>query len=131
MKQTIKVFIIIGMAISFYLIFPIVVGMIALRKLEEANSREELRGTGILTLIFCSQIAGILMLCLKDTDFDNVPTPTVNGAVTPNNQIPASQKNILPMRSLAEIEKLWALKESNILTEEEFIEKKNALLASV
>ena len=54
------------MAISFYLIFPIIVGMIALRKLEEANSREELRGTGSLTLIFCSQIAGILMLCCED-----------------------------------------------------------------
>lgn len=131
MKQTIKVFIIIGMVISFYLIFPIVVGIIALRKLEEANSREELRGMGVITLIFCSQIAGILMLCLKDTDFDNVPTHTVDGAVMPNDQISASVKNILPLRSLNEIERLWALKEANILTEEEFIEKKNALLASV
>lgn len=131
MKQTIKVFIIVGMVSSFILIFPIIVGMIALRKLEEANSREELRGMGVLTLIFCSQIAGILMLCLRDSDFDSVPTPTIDGTATPNNQTPTSAKNIRPMRSLNEIERLWALKEADILTEEEFIEKKNALLASV
>jgi hypothetical protein len=51
-----------------------IVGPIALHKLAVATSRSELIGIGVCTLIFCSTIGGILMLCIPDSEFT---TPVV------------------------------------------------------
>lgn len=75
MKTTAKVFIWIGMIFGCILIFPIIVGCFALSKLNNARKADEVKTMGILTLLFCSQIGGIIMLCLKDEDLiDNIKT---------------------------------------------------------
>lgn len=68
MKTTAKVFIILSMIVQAILIYPIVIGAIALKKLSSAKSVEELKTMSILTLIFVNTIAGIIMLCMKDSD---------------------------------------------------------------
>ena len=68
MKTAAKVFIILSMIFLFYLIFPLVVGIIALKKLKTATSKSELTVIAIITLLFCNTIAGILMLCLSEKD---------------------------------------------------------------
>ena len=68
MKTAAKVFIILGMIFSFYMILPLIFGFIALKKLKTATKRDELTVIAILTLLFCNVIGGILMLCLKDED---------------------------------------------------------------
>ena len=68
MKTAAKVFIILGMICGFYTILPLIFGFIALKKLKNATKKDELTVTAILTLIFCSLIGGVLMLCLKDQD---------------------------------------------------------------
>ena len=68
MKTAAKVFIWIGMVIQFFLIFPIVVGALALNKLSTATKKEELQTMGILTIFLCSPLAGIFMLCIKDEE---------------------------------------------------------------
>ena len=69
MKKAAEVFIIIGMILGFPTIIPLIVGGIALNKLDEAEDSSEITGIAILTIFFCSRIAGILMLCLSDDDF--------------------------------------------------------------
>ncbi len=71
MKKAAKVFIIIGMICTFYCIFPLIFGFKALKKLETATCKADITKWGVLTLIFCSTIGGIFMLCLKDSDFQN------------------------------------------------------------
>ncbi len=56
------IFIMIGSVIAFF------VGIYAWLKLNEAKTAQELKATAIVTLIFCSLIAGIIMLCIKDED---------------------------------------------------------------
>lgn len=68
MKTATKVFIIIGMICQFYLIVPLIVGILALKKLNTATKKSELTGMAIATLIFCNVIAGVIMLCMKDQD---------------------------------------------------------------
>jgi len=68
MKTAAKVLIIISMVCGFWMIIPLIVGAIALKKLNTASSKNELTGIAVCTLLFCSLIAGILMLCLKDED---------------------------------------------------------------
>jgi hypothetical protein len=68
MKTTCKIFIYLSIIFGFYLIVPIIVGIIALEKLDSAKSREEIKTIGILTLIFCSVVAGIIMLCIDDNE---------------------------------------------------------------
>ena len=70
MKTVAKVFIIIGMICGFYMIFPIILGLVALKKLKTATSKAEF-GTGwsVVVLILVNIIAGIILLCMKDADF--------------------------------------------------------------
>ncbi len=69
MKTAAKVFIIIGMVSSFWCIFPIIVGSIALKKLTTATCKADVRTMGILVIIFTNIVGGILMLNLKESDF--------------------------------------------------------------
>lgn len=67
MKTAAKVFIIISMVCTFWTIVSIVFGVIALKKLKEAKKKEDIpMWVSICTLLLCSPIGGILMLCLKD-----------------------------------------------------------------
>lgn len=68
MKTAAKVFIIISMICNFWLIYPLVLGLFALKHLDEDESTKDLLVWSILTLIFISPISGILMLCMKDED---------------------------------------------------------------
>ncbi len=68
MKSTAKIFIWIGMIIQFYLIYPIIVGVIALKKIDESKTKSDLQLMGILTAILCSLLGGIFMLCIKDDE---------------------------------------------------------------
>lgn len=68
MKKASKIFIIIGMIVGCVAILPIIFGVLALKKLEEAKTASELTTMGVLVLLFCSLIGGILMLCIKDQD---------------------------------------------------------------
>ena len=68
MKTTIKVFIWLGMIVQFFLIFPIIVGALALKNLENAQTKEELTGMGIAVILLVNLVAGILMLTKSDKD---------------------------------------------------------------
>lgn len=68
MKTAAKVFIIIGMIVGAISILPLVFGGITLSKMKKATTASELKAWGIVDLIFCSLVGGILILCLKDSD---------------------------------------------------------------
>ena len=71
MRKASKVFLIIGMCLTFYLVFPVVLGIFALKKLNEATSSKDLTKWGILSIIFVSVLGGIFMLCIKDAELQN------------------------------------------------------------
>ena len=58
-----------GFSISCFSVFPIIIAFFALTKLETAKKKDSIITIAIFTLLFCSLIAGILMLCLSDKDF--------------------------------------------------------------
>ncbi len=68
MKTAAKIFLILGMIYQAILIYPIVVGILALKKLNSANNVKELQTMAILSLLFVNMVAGILMFCMKDDD---------------------------------------------------------------
>ena len=59
MELATKIFVFIGIIFGAILIFPIVFGFIALKKIKN-NDYSIL--WGVLTLIFCNLVAGILMI---------------------------------------------------------------------
>ena len=70
MKTLAKVFIIIGMIFQCFLIFPLVLGIIALKKLNAAKCKADFStGWAIVVLLLVNLIAGILLLVMKDEDF--------------------------------------------------------------
>lgn len=68
MKQTAKVFIWLGMIFQCVLIYPIVIGILALKKIDEAQSTDELKTLGIITTLFCSLLGGLFMLEIKNEE---------------------------------------------------------------
>jgi hypothetical protein len=70
MKTTIKVFIWIGMIFQFFLIFPIIVGVMALKKLDQAKTKEEITGMAVAVLLLVNGVAGILMLVITNQDLN-------------------------------------------------------------
>ncbi len=70
MKTTIKVFIWIGMIFQFFLIFPIIVGVMALKKLDQAKTKEEITGMAGAVLLLVNGVAGILMLVITNQDLN-------------------------------------------------------------
>ena len=74
MKTVAKVFIIIGMVVGFYMIFPIVLGALALKKLKAAQTKADFpTGWAVVVLLLVNLIAGIILLCMKDKDFAEAP----------------------------------------------------------
>ena len=71
MKTAAKVFIILRMIFGFWMIIPLVVGIIALNKIKTAKTKNDLVAMGVVTLIFCSLLGGIFMLCISDQDLAN------------------------------------------------------------
>lgn len=69
MKTAAKVFIIIGMIIGAIGILPLIFGGITLSKMKQATCKSDITTWAILTLLFCSLIGGILLLCCNDEDF--------------------------------------------------------------
>ena len=59
-----KVLIILTMIASFWLIFPLVLDIIALKKI---NTNTMTTGWAVVVLLFVNTIAGILLLCDKST----------------------------------------------------------------
>ena len=68
MKTAAKVFTILGMIFTFWLIYPIILGYFILKKLDEATVRQELTTWGIIDLIFVSFLGGLFMLLIRDED---------------------------------------------------------------
>lgn len=66
--KTIKFFIILGMILGAIFIVPLIVGFLALKRLDTSTTTKELLPISICVLIFCSLIGGILMLNLTDDD---------------------------------------------------------------
>lgn len=74
MKTAAKVFIILGMVFGFYMIFPIILGALALKKLKAAQTKADFStGWAVVVLILVNLVAGIILLCMKDKDFADAP----------------------------------------------------------
>ena len=70
MKTAAKVFIILGMIFQCIAIYPIVLGIIALNRLKKARTKDDFGiGWAIVVLLLVNTIAGILLLCMTDSNF--------------------------------------------------------------
>ena len=105
MKTAAKVFLILGMvsAVStfyytwffgiIYTLLSLFIGFMTYRKLNTASSKHEIIGWGIASLIIVNIIAGILILCLKDSDFNNsYETTSISNLETKLNELDKLRK---------------------------------------
>ena len=127
MKTAAKIFIIISMVAGFWLIFPLVVGGIALSRLNNATSKDELVGIGICTLLFCNVISGILMLCMTDDDLrENRKTVYVKETVVTN---PTGSVNTDEITK--RLRQLEDMKNGGIITEDEYKKMREEILKEI
>lgn len=115
MKDITRVFIIIGMILGGWLIFPLIVGCIVLSKFENAKDIKELKVISIICLLFCSLVGGILMLSLtnKDLNSDNINS---------DSKIVNNKKE-----TIKKINCLCELHQNNLINDEEFVKFKKEI----
>ncbi len=82
MKSIIKGLLIVSMVCGAIYIVPVVLGIMAYKKLDEATCAEDIKTWAIITLICVSPLAGILMLIMKPEDFTSEPQSGQPKAVT-------------------------------------------------
>ena len=73
MKKAAKVFLIIGMVFQFFLIYPIILGALAIKKLNSAKTTDDLMAWGIVSILFVSILGGAFMLCVKQEELGPLP----------------------------------------------------------
>ena len=136
MKTAAKVFLIIAMVLEFPLIFPVVIGVCTINKINTAKKASELTGWGIASMILVGFLGGLFTLCIKDSDLNPYP-PIVEPHYIKDPYKEVEQKQ--PVTSEAEeakeepsyidnIKELKKLYDEGILTEEEFTELKKEQL---
>ena len=120
MKIAAKVFIILSMIGLCFLIVPIIVGAIALHKLEKATSKNDLIVIGVLTILFCSVIGGILMLCMSEDE------------LLSNRHVVAIEKKNAESTSdlITKIDHLKKLKDDGVISEEEYQKAKTKIISN-
>lgn len=138
MKTAAKIFIILSMIFGFWLIVPLIVGILALSKMESAKKKEDLTVFGILTLIFCSLLGGIFMLCIPETEFTTTAKTPYNGQIYPARNTAATevygaQDKTAPSvfeeqnetaTAIKNLKKLNMLYHDGIISKEDFEQKK-------
>ena len=86
MKTAAKVFNILSMIFGFYLIYPLVLGIIANKKLNECKDIKSIHNWGIVVLLFVNLIAGIIMLVMKEDDLYDSPEEAAAAAALKQQQ---------------------------------------------
>ena len=131
MKSAAKVFLIIAMILEFPLIFPVVIGVLTINKINHARSAKELTGWGIASLILVSLLGGVFTLCIKDSDL-NPTTPYVVVESPKTVEVKPVEKKEEPVETGLEyidnIRELKKLYDDGVLTEEEFTQLKKEQL---
>ena len=69
MKKAAKVFLILGMVLQAILIYPIILGIFAIKKIDNAQSKNDLTTWGIISIFFVSTVGGILMLLIPEEEY--------------------------------------------------------------
>ena len=122
MKTAAKVFLIIGMILQFFLIFPIILGVIALGKLE-SGSKEEVRTWGIISIFGVSLIGGIFMLLSAD---DEVKASLASEGRNKSGQFTSDSSD--PASKLRELKGLY---DQGIIDETTYLEKRRKYMEAL
>ena len=136
MKTAAKVFIVLGMIFGFILILPIIFGALSISKINSATQKSELVGLGVCTLLFCSLLGGIFMLCIPESELqpataNSAPT---NSATIQNNYITNTKDNTSKsdVENVADsLTKLKNLRDAGTISDEEFERMKKDLLNKI
>lgn len=76
MKTATRIIIIIDMILRCFCIFPVIFGILALKKLSEAQERADVSdGFALCTLLFCSTVGGLFMLTMTDEQYGKKEEP--------------------------------------------------------
>lgn len=111
-----------GICIAFF-VASIVIGSITLYKLSNASNRDGMVVWGVLSLIFCGIISGILILCMKDEDYSGYEYVKVTTYRSPNkpgstNYDQGCKDNYSSLS--AKLEKIEEMKRNGLIDEEEY-----------
>ena len=125
MKTAAKVFLIIGMIVQGILIFPLILGLFALDKLENGN-KDQMTTWGIVSIFFVSTLGGIFMLIYANDEKQASSEP--QRSYEQSGQFTSSGNRDDAVTKLKELKDLY---DQGILDETTYQEKKQKYLADL
>ena len=99
---------------------PVVIDSVALKKLNKASHKSELTGISIAVLIFGGLIAGILMLCLDEKDFDGYEETSATSS--------SKKKENNPENLEAKLVELKKLHDNGTLSDDEYVSARKKII---
>ena len=129
MKTTAKVFLIIGMVLGFYAVFPLIFGVKTINRLNCARHKSQLTAWGVLSIIFVSIIGGILVLCIPQKELDKNPTPIYQPNINPNYELDNKKEN-KKIDYIQNIKELKELYDCGAINEQEYQKLKAEMLSN-
>lgn len=98
MKTAAKVFIIIGIIFQFWMVLPLIFGLVALGKMKKGKPSV---GLSVCVLIFVNVLGGIFLLCSRESEYGSapaaIPAPTYS-APAPTYSAPAPASYSAPTK---------------------------------
>ena len=126
MKKVTKVFLVLGCVYGSLLVFPLIIGINAYKKIDSVTKRDELTGWAIAVLLLVNLIAGICMLCLSDADLADGTNQETTKALSPTS--PTKDRLDEAYDGLIRLKKLL---DDGLISEEEYRQKSAQYLAKL
>lgn len=118
MKKAAKVFLVIGMILSFYIVVSIIFGIITIKRINSARDKSELVGWGIVSIFFVSVLGGIFTLCIRQEELDSNSVLYYKPVGEHQNPVLIRQNNDL--KYIENIKQLKELLDCGAITQEEY-----------
>ena len=133
MKKLAKIFIWISILFQFWMILPLIIGILALIKLDTEKTKDDLLVMSVLTTLCCNVIAGIFMFCIKEEELNEEYYEQIKKQKQKNENtesISTSSDSELPdtKELTKELEKAKKLYEDKLITEEEYNKMREKIL---
>ena len=126
MKTAAKVFLILGIILQCYLIYPIILGIFAYKAIDHAKSKNELLTWGILSLVLVSLLGGLFMILIPDNEMNY---EYVDMSSSDNTSYGKSKENKEEEKDVVDkLRELKDLLDSGAISSEEYDKIKNDIL---
>lgn len=129
MRSLAKFFTIMGIICECWLVLPLIVGILSIKSIDNAKTKDDLVALAICNMLFCSFLGGLFMLLIPESDFKQNKTHVSTSPKMLEQYFDKKQENSSQdPDSIDLLERYKSLLDKGIITQEEYEQKKSEIM---